>query len=63
RSDAKAAIGTIVGRGLSTDEVVDAIDRLITFYLDQRTDASERFIDLAGRLGADAFGEVLYADA
>ncbi len=63
RADEKAAIGTIVGRGLSTSEVVDAVDRLVGFYLRNRTDASERFIDTAERMGVDAFRKVLYADA
>ncbi|WP_370335985.1 nitrite/sulfite reductase [Parvularcula marina] len=62
-SDEQAAIGTIVGRGLSADEVVEAIDRLVRTYLDIRRDAGERFIDTYRRLGAEPFKEALYAEA
>ncbi|RFB05538.1 nitrite/sulfite reductase [Parvularcula marina] len=62
-SDEQAAIGTIVGRGLSADEVVEAIDRVVRTYLDIRRDAGERFIDTYRRLGAEPFKEALYAEA
>jgi len=55
-----AAIGEIVGRGLSTDEVIDAIEKLISFYKDQRK-AGERFLDTWRRLGNEPFKEALYA--
>ena len=55
-----ASIGEIVGRGLSTDEVVDSIERLIGYYLEQRQGA-ERFVDTYRRLGPDPFKEALYA--
>ncbi|NHK28322.1 nitrite/sulfite reductase [Parvularcula flava] len=54
-----ASIGEIVGRGLSTDEVVDAIENLISFYLGERSDG-ERFVDTYRRLGPDPFKEALY---
>mgnify|MGYP000678165395 CR=1 FL=1 len=55
-----ASIGEIVGRGLSTDEVVDSVERLIGFYLSSREER-ERFIDTYRRLGSAPFKEALYA--
>ncbi|MEM9706497.1 MAG: nitrite/sulfite reductase [Pseudomonadota bacterium] len=57
-----AAIGEIVGRGLSSAEVVDAVERLIDFYTHNKT-GDERFLDAYRRLGADAFKEAIYANA
>ncbi len=57
-----AAIGEIVGRGLSSTEVVDAVERLVGFYRDVRQD-HERFLDTYRRLGAEPFKEALYAAA
>ena len=63
RADDKAAIGKIVGAGLSTDEVVDAIETIVTRYLSLRTSPDERFIDAYDRLGPDPFKEALYEAA
>ena len=63
RADADAAIGKIVGAGLSTDEVVDAIEKIVTAYLSLRTSPSEAFIDALGRLGPEPFKEALYEAA
>ena len=57
-----ASIGEIVGRGLSSQEVVEAIDRLLDFYKDQRK-GDERFLDAYRRLGLSAFKEALYENA
>ena len=62
-SDSQAAIGAIIGRGLSADEVVDAIDRVVNTYLDIRQGPEERFIDTYRRLGETPFKEALYAAA
>lgn len=56
-----ASIGKIVGAGFSEAEVVDAIESLVTKYIDIR-DAGERFIDTYRRVGTDPFKEVLYGD-
>ncbi|NOZ32892.1 MAG: nitrite/sulfite reductase [Alphaproteobacteria bacterium] len=56
----QAAIGTILGRGVTADEVPDAIEKLTDFYLAQRTSKAETFIMAFRRLGAPAFKEVLY---
>ncbi|MBI1364389.1 MAG: nitrite/sulfite reductase [Alphaproteobacteria bacterium] len=57
-----AALGEIVGRGLSADEVVDAVGRLVDFYKDHRREG-ERFLDAYRRIGLERFKEALYGDA
>ena len=57
----RAAIGEITGRGFSSAEVVDAVDRIVEFYRRAR-EPGERFIDCCRRLGAEPFKEVLYGD-
>jgi sulfite reductase (NADPH) hemoprotein beta-component len=57
-----ASLGEIAGRGLSSDEVVDAVERLVDFYKDNRNDG-ERFLDTYRRLGLERFKEAIYADA
>ena len=57
-----ASLGEIVGRGLSSDEVVDAVERLVSFYKDHRREG-ERFLDAYRRLGLNTFKEALYAGA
>jgi len=57
-----ASIGEIVGRGLSSGDAVDAVEKLVHFYRGNRQD-NERFLDTYRRLGADPFKEALYAAA
>ncbi|MEQ8936485.1 MAG: nitrite/sulfite reductase, partial [Amphiplicatus sp.] len=57
-----ASLGEIAGRGLSSEQVVDAVERLVDFYKDNRK-GGERFLDAYRRMGHDAFKGVLYADA
>ncbi|WP_425410874.1 nitrite/sulfite reductase [Hyphococcus sp.] len=54
-----ASLGEIAGRGLSSDEVVDAVEKLIGVYRNKRQD-NERFLDTYRRLGAEPFKEALY---
>ncbi len=54
-----AAIGEIAGRGLSSDAVVDAVEKLVDFYREKRQD-NERFLDTYRRVGAEPFKEILY---
>lgn len=54
-----AALGDITGPGLSQDELVDGIERMVDFYLGAR-EGDERFIDTYRRLGMAPFKEVLY---
>ncbi|MEM7730075.1 MAG: nitrite/sulfite reductase [Pseudomonadota bacterium] len=57
-----AAIGDKMGAGFSQEELVDGIERIVDFYMDQR-EGEERFLDTYRRLGTPAFKEALYADA
>jgi len=45
-----ASIGDVTGPGFSQTELVDAIERMVDFYLDNRLE-DERFIDAYRRLG------------
>jgi sulfite reductase (NADPH) hemoprotein beta-component len=55
-----AAIGAHSGRGFPAEGVVDAIERLIHFYLEKREDG-EQFRQTYKRLGHDVMKEALYA--
>ncbi|GHA84005.1 sulfite reductase [Algimonas arctica] len=55
-----AAIGDKMGAGFSQDELVDGIERIVDFYMGERS-GSERFLDTYRRLGTAAFKEALYA--
>ncbi len=57
-----ASLGEIVGRGLSAGDAVDAVEKLVGFYRENRLD-KERFLDTYRRIGADPFKEALYAAA
>ena len=57
-----ASIGEIAGRGLSSGEVVDAVEKLVAYYRQNRQD-QERFLETYRRLGAERFKEALYAAA
>jgi sulfite reductase (NADPH) hemoprotein beta-component len=61
RPGAKAALGKVLGRSFSQDEVPDAIERLVRCYLDRRETEDERFIDVVHRVGVEPFKEHLYA--
>jgi len=54
-----ASIGKITGPGFSKDEIVDAVERIIEKYLEQRIDA-ELFADTYRRIGASPFKDALY---
>ena len=60
--DEKAAIGTIVGPAVSSAKVVDAVETLVSTYLEIRQDG-ERFLDTVNRVGIKPFKEKLYAPA
>ncbi|WP_461534620.1 nitrite/sulfite reductase [Spongorhabdus nitratireducens] len=55
-----ASLGRILGPSFSRDTVVDAIDKILKVYVDQRT-PEERFIDTARRIGITPFKERIYA--
>ena len=58
-----AVIGQRVGPGFAYDQVVAAIETIITTYLTLREDESETFLDAYRRLGPDPFKAALYPEA
>ena len=58
-----AVIGQRVGPGFAYDQVVAAIETIITPYLSLREDESETFLDAYRRLGPDPFKAALYPEA
>ncbi|MCY1708272.1 nitrite/sulfite reductase [Pannonibacter sp. SL95] len=59
-ADEQSSIGEIIGRGFSSDEVVDAIETLVDTYLKLRSSKDETFLDVYRRVGEDPFKEALY---
>ena len=57
-----AAIGDILGHGLVAEAVPDAIEKLVDFYIGQRTSAAETFITAYRRIGEAPFKEALYGN-
>ncbi|EBA11622.1 nitrite/sulfite reductase [Roseobacter sp. CCS2] len=53
-------IGERAGPGFSADEIVPAIERLVTGYLGLRSDAEETFLQTYRRLGMEPFKAILY---
>ncbi len=47
--------GKVIGPSFSADEVTDVIEAVLDTYREQRTAASERFIDTVKRIGLDPF--------
>ncbi|MFT0892475.1 nitrite/sulfite reductase [Pseudochelatococcus sp. G4_1912] len=58
--DDSCSIGGIVGRGFSTDDVVDAIETIVNTYVAQRESADEPFLAFFRRVGEAPFKEALY---
>ncbi len=57
---ADAAIGEIVGKGFSTDGVVDAVETIVDTYLKVRESREETFLSAWRRVGSAPFQEALY---
>lgn len=60
RADERARLAKISGKGLSGEQVPDAIERVVERYLGLRTGEKERFIDVFERLGSAPFEAALY---
>jgi sulfite reductase (NADPH) hemoprotein beta-component len=60
--DETAAIGSIVGKGLPSEAVAPAVERVLKAYLVQRSDG-EKFIETVRRVGTDPFREAIYETA
>ena len=52
-------IGKVTGPGFSSDEIVDAVQRIVDTYLELR-EGDERFAETQFRLGSEPFKEALY---
>lgn len=61
--DEHTSIGEIIGRGFSSEEVVDAIETIVDKYLEVRERPEETFLATYRRLGQEPFKEALYGDA
>jgi sulfite reductase (NADPH) hemoprotein beta-component len=61
-ADENAALGKILGRGFSADQVVDVVEKLVDTYLELR-EGEERFIDTYRRVGNEPFKEKVYGTA
>jgi sulfite reductase (NADPH) hemoprotein beta-component len=55
-----AALGALVGPAFASDQVVDAIERVVEVFVDRHHDG-ERFVDTVRRIGLEPFKEKLYA--
>ena len=61
--DEQAAIGMRTGPGFSADEILGAIDKIISVYLAGRKDKNEIFLAFYNRVGMPPFKEALYGTA
>lgn len=59
-SNQQAAIGKILGPSFKADEMADVVEKLITVFVEQRTE-EELFVDTVNRLGITPFKERVYA--
>jgi sulfite reductase (NADPH) hemoprotein beta-component len=53
-------IGERAGPGFSADEIVPAVERLVTGYMDLRTNEDETFLQVYRRVGMTPFKAILY---
>ena len=58
--DETASIGTLIGPGFTSDDVVGAIDKVVETYRGLRQNAGETFIEAYRRVGPAPFKEALY---
>jgi sulfite reductase (NADPH) hemoprotein beta-component len=55
-----AAIGKVLGRALSIDEIGPAVERVARAYVELRSSAQEKFLETYRRVGASAFKGAVY---
>ncbi len=55
-----ASLGDRTGPGFSTHDVVDAVEQILSTYIDQRDDVEETFLETYRRVGMAPFKEALY---
>ena len=58
-ADENTALGDVIGRAFTEDEIVDAVETIVNTYRTTRT-AGERFIETYRRVGQAPFKEALY---
>ncbi|PYE87436.1 nitrite/sulfite reductase [Phyllobacterium leguminum] len=61
-ADEITTVGEITGRGFSSEEVVDAIEKIVDTYLGLRASKDETFLAAYRRVGAAPFKEALYGE-
>ena len=61
-ADENASLGSLVGPAFAADEIVDAVETIVTTYLALRHDG-ESFLDAYRRVGLTPFKEALYGAA
>jgi sulfite reductase (NADPH) hemoprotein beta-component len=59
-ADETCEIGRVMGPGFSSDEIIDAIERLVNTYLKLRTGKAEDFLSTFRRVGIEPFQEAVY---
>ena len=62
-NQAPARLGKVIGPSLGSEAVPDAVEALISVYLDERLHAEERFVEVVERLGIEPFRESVYAQS
>ncbi len=55
-----ASIGKILGPALPEDEIVNAVERVLTTYLERRQGQDETFLEAVRRLGLEPFKRAVY---
>ena len=55
-----SSLGKVIGRAFQAEEVPDALERLLSVYLEYR-ECEERFVDTVHRIGLEPFKEGVYA--
>jgi sulfite reductase (NADPH) hemoprotein beta-component len=58
-----ASIGKILGAALAQDQIVDAVELVLTSYLAQRESPDERFLETVRRVGFEPFKQAVYGEA
>ena len=63
RPDESCSLGRILGKSLTEDEVIIALEQILKAYVKHRTSEEERFIDAYQRLGRDLFVKAVYGQS
>ncbi len=58
-----ASIGKVLGPALAENEIVDAVEQVLTRYLELRDGMEETFLETVRRVGFEPFKQAVYADS